>query len=165
MQILVTCAKLRSLVLDRFDSGWVMTEGRSAFLSLTLSPPSKRAVNRIIRLMPVRAKASGREREKEREPSALFESNWVNVKQYNTRVIMDSGVNLVPYAASTNIGWDKRRPFGFLYGAKARRCNATTNSPDRLQCFPREVVRKFVISPGDFHDSSTRLSATTLSNA
>lgn len=73
---------------------------------------------------------------------------------------MDSGVNLVPYAASTNIGWDKRRPFGFLYGAKARRCNATTNSPDRLQCFPREVVRKFVISPGDFHDSSTRLSAT-----
>lgn len=149
MQILVTCAKLRSLVLDRFDSGWVMAEGRSAFLSL--SPSSKRAVNRIIRLMPVRAKASRRER----EPSALFESNWVNVKQYNTRVIMDSGVNLVPYAASTNIGWDKRRPFGFLYGAKARRCNATTNSPDRLQCFPREVVRKFVISPGDFHDSST----------
>ena len=44
-----------------------MAEGRSAFLSLSLSPSSKRAVNRIIRLMAVRAKANERERERERE--------------------------------------------------------------------------------------------------
>ena len=148
---------------------WLSYGGRKVSVSLSLSfslvEKSSKSNNSIDGREGKSKRKREREREREGRQSALFESNWVNVKQYNARVIMDSGVNLVPYAASTNIGWDKRRPFGFLYGAKARRCNATTNSPDRLQCFPREVVRKFVISPGDFHDSSTRLSAAAPSNA
>lgn len=59
----------------------------------------KRAVNRITRLMLERAKhALARASERANVLSlALFESNWVNVKQYNTRVIMDFGANLAPW--------------------------------------------------------------------